>query len=101
MINPASGFWQIFGPPGPPGGPGSPGHGPGSNNNAKSGSKSKIPGRVLTSFRGPFSLSRVWCLEVGLPILFSVIDGALFKPGPLVTVPGPTLAENRPQSDQN
>jgi hypothetical protein len=24
-----------------------------------------------------------------------------FKPGPLVTVPGPTLAENRPKTDQN
>ena len=34
MINPAPGFWPIFGPLGPTAGPGSPGNGPGSNNSA-------------------------------------------------------------------
>jgi hypothetical protein len=34
MINPAPGFWPIFGPLGPTAGPGSPGNGPGSKNNA-------------------------------------------------------------------
>ena len=34
MINPAPGFWPIFGPLGPTAGPGSPGHGPGSKHNA-------------------------------------------------------------------
>ena len=34
MINPAPGFWPIFGPLGPTAGPGSPGNGPGSKNSA-------------------------------------------------------------------
>ncbi len=32
IIDAASGFWSIFGPPGPPGGSGSTGNGPGSKN---------------------------------------------------------------------
>ncbi len=34
MINPAPGFWPIFGPLGPAAGPGSPRNGPGSKNSA-------------------------------------------------------------------
>ncbi len=35
--------------------------------------------------------------QIGLPGKFSLIYEALFKPEPLVSVPGPNLAENRPK----
>ncbi len=43
MINPASGFWPIFGPLGPSGGPGSPGNGPGLKNSVGC-TKNQAPG---------------------------------------------------------
>ncbi len=53
MINPASGFWTILGPPGPPGGPGSSGNGPGSKKSA--GCTKDQPGRpILSPIRGHF-----------------------------------------------
>ncbi len=53
MINPAPGFWPIFGPSGPTAGPGSPGNGPGSKNIA--GCTKNQPRRLsLSPVRGDF-----------------------------------------------
>ncbi len=58
MIDPALGFWPIFGPLGPTAGPGSPGNGPASKNGAgctKNQPRRPIisPIRVHFVFRGP------------------------------------------------
>ncbi len=55
MINPALGFWLIFGPLGPTAGPGSPGNGPGSKNSA---------GRTNNQPRRPIPKSHSWALGV-------------------------------------
>ncbi len=55
MINPAPGFWPIFGPSGPPAGPGSPGNGPGSKNSAGC-TKNQPRGPILSPIRGYFVL---------------------------------------------
>ena len=53
MINPAPGFWPIFGPLGPTAGPGSPGNGPGSKNSG--GCTKNQPRRpILSPIRGHF-----------------------------------------------
>ncbi len=53
LINPAPGFWPIFGPLGPTAGPGSPGKGPGSKNSA--GCTTNQPRRRIPSpIRGHF-----------------------------------------------
>ncbi len=70
MINPAPGFWRIFGPLGPTAGPGSPGNGPGSKNSAGPppvGARSRFF-RVFLSFQGV-------CL--GLPAGFSTLPALL------------------------
>ncbi len=64
------------------------------------GPKSRIPGRIFTSFRGPFSSAEFGALELVSRINWSLIFAAFFMPGPLVTVPGPTLAEHRPKYDR-
>ncbi len=56
-MNPAPGFWPIFGPPGPPGGPGSPGTGPGSKSSAGC-AKNQTPRPILSPIRG--YLLRFW-----------------------------------------
>ncbi len=53
MINPAPGFWPIFGPLGPTAGPGSPGTGFGSKSRAGC-AKSQLRRPILRFIRGPF-----------------------------------------------
>ena len=53
MINPAPGFWTIFGPWGPTAGPGSPGNGPGSRNSAGC-TKNQTRRPILSPIRGHF-----------------------------------------------
>ncbi len=55
MINPAQGFWPIFGPLGPTAGPGSPGNGRGSTNSAGCNkNQPRIP--TLSPMRGHFAI---------------------------------------------
>ncbi len=53
MINPARGFWPMFGPLGPTAGPGSPGNGPGSKDSAAC-TKNQPRRPILSSIRGHF-----------------------------------------------
>ncbi len=66
IINPAPGFWPIFGPLGPTAGPGSPGNGPGSKNSA--GCTKNQPRRPILSpirrrfvFLGPTAKDKSEC----------------------------------------
>ncbi len=60
----------------------------------------KTYGRVLhVSFWGSNRNSSRNGFRTRLPGYTWSIYGAFFKPGPLVTVPGPTLAENRPKTE--
>ncbi len=61
----------------------------------------KTYGRIFEfSFGGSDGQSSGNGFGVGLPFFGSLIYAAFLKPGPFVTVPGPTLAEKRPNIEQ-